>query len=452
VIVPDLLRPDLLRPDLLAKRDGSRREFPALAFIGAAILAAGVAYRAYDIFTDHLYHRENTMATFGLGVARWPTDRAAHFIEDHHLPRELYADYVIGGYLTWRMSPRYPVYIDGRALPYGSELFFEQMRLSIDGPDDLDWQQAMQTWKIRSVLILLERFIGYRGASLNKFCKSERVKLIYLDETAAVFALASETDLPAIDCKTVKLTPPPASAPEAERYHFWTNAGSIYYQMRRADDSDYAYNQALKIYAEDPVLLQGIGQVRIAQGRWEEGEAAFRRSIKLRPGTVNWQGLGDMLVKHHRPLEAMDAYRQSIARESVGFKEWASLGEAALAAGRPQQALEAAEHALAESPWRGPAAELGRGAQGRAMLVKGTALLALFHVQEAVAALEEAMKLAPGDPSVQGPLHAGLADAYKQMGRLDDARKAYEEAKRLGTDEGPYAPTMRRLEWQLGVM
>ena len=445
VIVPDLL----LRA---SNQDRPRREFPALAFLGAAILAAGVAYRSHDMFTDHLYHRQATLATFGLGVARWPPDRAARFIEEHHLPRELYAGYIVGGYAAWRMWPQYPVYIDGRALPYGSDIFFKQISLASEGPNDPEWQRAMETWRIRTVLILLERFIGYRGASLDKFCKSDRVKLVYLDETAAVFVLASQTGLPAIDCQTVKLTPPDKSAPPAQRYHFWTNAGSIYYLLRRTQDADQAFSRALEIYGEDPTLHQSIGQVRIAQGRFDEGEAEFRRSIKIHPTAVNWQGLGDALVKLRRPLEAMESYQHSIARESEGYKEWASLGEAALAAGRPQEALDAAQHALDSSPWRGPAAELGRNAQARALIVKGTALLALFRVQPAVAALEEARRLAPSDPNVQGSLHAGLADAYQQLGRIAEARQAYEEAKRLGADEGVYAPIMRRLEWQLGAM
>jgi len=437
-------------PDLLARRP--RRAFPALAFAGAAILAAGVAYRSYDMFTNHFYHREVTMATFGLGVSRWPPDRAARFIEDHHLPRELYEDYVLGGYATWRLSPRYPVYIDGRALPYGSDVFFEQMKLTIDGPEDLDWQRAMQTWKIRSVMILLERFVGYRGASLYKFCNSDRVRLVYLDETAAVFVLASETDLPGIDCQTVKLTPPPESAPEAERYHFLVNTAGIYYQLRRVVDADYAYSRAERMYDQDWVVHLGIAEVRVAQGRWQEAEAEFHRSINIRGSAVNWLGLGAMLMKHHRPLAAMGAFQQSIARESEGYKEWSSLGEAAIAAGRPQEALNAAERALASNPWHGPAEELGRSAHCRALIVKGAALLALFRVQEAMATLEEAMKLAPFDPAIQGPLHAGLADAYKQTGRMAEAKKAYQEAKRLGAGEGPYAPTMQRLEWQLGVM
>lgn len=449
IIVPDLLL-NLRSGEKQPERAGYLH--PVLAFGGAALLAAGLAYRTYDLVTDRRYQGDIILSDFGAGVAHWLPRDAARFIEDHHLPHQLYVDYAVGGFAMWSLAPKYPVFIDGRALPYGAELFFQQVELTNYGPDDPKWQRMLQSWKIKTVLLDLERFIGYRGGAFYDFCQSKRMKLVYLDSVAAVFVVASETDLPAIDPNTVIVKPPPPDAPVSERYHFWTNIGTIYFILHRTEDADRAFAEALKIYDRDAVVHQALGLVRRVQGRWADGEAELHLAIKLRPAPSSYDALGNMLLKHRRPLEAMEAFRHSIERESEGYKNWASLGEAALIAGYPNDALKAAQLAIDTSRWRGPAEEMGRVGKARALIIKGTAMLALFQVEPAVSALEEASRLAPSDRTIQGPIQAGLADAYLQTGRVAEAKKAFAKARELGTDDGPYGATMQRLEWQLGVM
>jgi tetratricopeptide (TPR) repeat protein len=470
----------IVGPDLLLFRKPAKREPEGVSWTrylplgSAALLLAMISWRCADLASDRYYHTHITLTHFGTGVSEWPPDRAAHFIEEHRLPRQLYADYVIGGFLTWRLGPlaresggelrldgagkddrqagRYPVFIDGRALPYGLDLFFQQMQMSTDTLDRPEWQLAIEGWKVRTLLLSTERFIGYRGARFDKFCKSDQFKLAYLDETAAVFVKAADLTTPPLDCATVTLTPPPETAPAEYRYHFWINAGVLYYNLRRAPEAIAALDRARAIFGGDATWYSEYAEVQAYQGHFAEAEENFRKSIALRPAPTNLDALADLLTNRGRYDEALDIYTQAAARSgSDAWDVWLAYAQTALSAGRPQAALDAVDRVVAGSPFHGSAEAIGRGLTARCWTYRGMALLVLLRSNEAIAAFREAMHVATSDPQVQGPLLVGVADAYWQTGRRAEARQAFEEAKALGMENGKYAKTMARLERQIGA-
>ena len=60
---------------------------------------------------------------FGTGPSWWYPERAAAFLKREGLPGNVFQDYGLGGYLTWRIGPEYPDFVDGRYIPFGNELF-----------------------------------------------------------------------------------------------------------------------------------------------------------------------------------------------------------------------------------------------------------------------------------------------------------------------------------------
>jgi tetratricopeptide (TPR) repeat protein len=111
------------------------------------------------------------------------------------------------------------------------------------------------------------------------------------------------------------------------------------------------------------------------------------------------------------------------------------MGRSALAAQRPLQALDAANRALETSPYTGAAAPAGSSFVARTLAIRGAALLALGQAPAAVDSLEAAVHVAV-EPRLSIGLRLALADAYRQAGRLGDARRSFEEAKKLGA-KGP---------------
>jgi hypothetical protein len=79
---------------------------------------------------------------------RFPT-RAVAFLEAHP-PGHLFNHYDWGGYLIWKLYPSTRVFIDGRADVYGEE-FLNQFAATYQLKDD--WREALQRWKIDTVLV-----------------------------------------------------------------------------------------------------------------------------------------------------------------------------------------------------------------------------------------------------------------------------------------------------------
>jgi tetratricopeptide (TPR) repeat protein len=423
----------VLAPDLF--RGGKEKQPPNwLAPVFALLLLIFTGVRVTDLATNRYYMMHGDIASFGIGVSGWFPDRAAKFVQDNHLPRELYNDYNDGGYLTWR-TPDYPVFIDGRGDPYGTELFFLQQRLGGEAPSSDAWRTTIAKWKIHTFMVSVSRFGGFGGLPVKAFCDSPDFRLAYLDDTAAVFEDAASLKGPALDCRTAALPAPPATASAWDRYQFYANSGKLFYALERDTEAEQAWEQAAAIFPDDPSLHLDIGQLRHVQGRLPDAEREFRRSIELRPSPVAWYALGDLLTRQKRDFEAMECFRQSASRDGRPHEAWAAMGRAALAAQRPLQALDAANRALETNPYTGAAASGGSTFVARTLAIRGAALLALGQPPAAIDSLEAAVRVAV-DPRLSAGLRLALADAYRQAGRLGDARRSLQEAKKLGA-KGP---------------
>jgi hypothetical protein len=87
---------------------------------------------------------------------RFPAGAAA-CLQTHSAAGPLFNLYDWGGYLIWRLYPRTPVFIDGRADLYGESL----MRQFADTYDlKGDWQKTLKEWRIRTVIVLPDSALG----------------------------------------------------------------------------------------------------------------------------------------------------------------------------------------------------------------------------------------------------------------------------------------------------
>jgi len=75
---------------------------------------------------------------------------AVEFLNDRNLPQPIYNEYHWGGYLIWRLYPRYHVFIDGRADVYGDQLIDDFFKMH-DGAKD--WRTLLDHYGIQSALI-----------------------------------------------------------------------------------------------------------------------------------------------------------------------------------------------------------------------------------------------------------------------------------------------------------
>lgn len=452
----------IVGPELLDFGDHQRavpktKNYATLA--ASALLIAAVAWQSSAYITDRYNHTHLTLAHFGAGESYWLPERAAAFIEANHLPREIYADYALGGFLLWRLGPRadgragrYPVFIDGRAIPYGLDLFFQQMNMTAETLDRPDWQMAIDGWNVRTVVMSVDRFVGYRGTRFDKMCDSPLFKMVYLDDKAAVFVKSTDVTTPAMNCSTVKLAPPPCSTSKTQRYHFWMSAGTLYLSLKRGPEAIDALDHARVLFDGDPTWYQAYAAALGSQAKFADAETYARKAIAMRPAPITYDTLAGILKAQQRYDEAMEAYAQGAARSgSDAWDEWIPYADTALLAGRPQAAYDAADRILAESPFHGEAETMGRGLVARCLTLQGMALVQMLRPNDAIAVLGQAMHIADTDPKVQGPLLVATADANWQIGNREAALAAFRQAQVFGMEEGAAARTMVRLKQQMAA-
>jgi hypothetical protein len=109
---------------------------------------------------------------------RFPA-RATSFLDTQKLPAPLFNSYDFGGYLIWRLYPRYRVYIDGRTDLYGHAFFDEFLQVY---QVNVDPRPILDRDGIRTVLVEPQ-------SSLARFLRTQvNWKLVYEDPTAVIFS------------------------------------------------------------------------------------------------------------------------------------------------------------------------------------------------------------------------------------------------------------------------
>jgi hypothetical protein len=106
--------------------------FPVLPLLLRRTLAVCVLILVVVISSDVIAnHLSNELS---LEQSLFPF-KAAAFLDEKHLPAPIFNSYDFGGYLIWKLYPRYTVYIDGRADLYGDaflENFIHLYQVDVD--------------------------------------------------------------------------------------------------------------------------------------------------------------------------------------------------------------------------------------------------------------------------------------------------------------------------------
>jgi hypothetical protein len=128
----------------------------------------------------------------GFAVTRWtslarqqarteaevfPT-KAVEYLHSHKIPSRLFVYYDWGGYVIWKLYPRYRVFVDGRADLYGDDLLRQRQDASQlrDG-----WEQILDRWDVGAVMVPPSAALA-QGLLLDKHWHAE-----YHDSQAILF-------------------------------------------------------------------------------------------------------------------------------------------------------------------------------------------------------------------------------------------------------------------------
>jgi cytochrome c-type biogenesis protein CcmH/NrfG len=178
--------------------------------------------------------------------------------------------------------------------------------------------------------------------------------------------------------------------------------------------------QALTYGPELPEAHSALARVLIEYGSYSVARAQLERAIALKPESITpYLLMGDSYVREGAYVPARDWYRRAATLFPSSPEPDIRLALAAIAQAQPQAAFAALDNADRKDP---------NSAQ-RYLVLARTLRLAGGPQSEAsaLAALEQAVALAPADTWGW----VWLGDAYREVGRCNEAQAAYARAAAL---------------------
>ncbi len=290
----------------------------SLAVIALAYCVVGLAcLRAADLVSNRSYLGATNLSTFGAGLSWWFPEGAAAFIEREDVPGRIFNSYDEGGYLAWRLGPKYPDYIDGRALPFGPKLFARNQQLMATPPDSPEWQREAELYGISAIIVPLARYNGVNlFPVLRQFCASAAWRPVYLDEVSAVFLLRSPQNENLIqrfqiDCAKTSL---PRAAPQghdSQAFNRWANAAAVLHALGRNSEAFAATAKALGIFEDSAFVHFLRGNLLEETGDLGNAEQEYLRSAALEVNGSTWSSLAAVYHREGRLTDEIKAWQRA---------------------------------------------------------------------------------------------------------------------------------------------
>jgi len=177
------------------------------------------------------------------------------------------------------------------------------------------------------------------------------------------------------------------------------------------------FRQILQLDPNSPAVHVLTGQALDGLGKSSEAIAEFQAAAKVAPKEPNVHfGLGFLYWKSHQYDEAKHEFENELAVDSSHAQALAYLGDIEMKRDNPEAALSFFAKATAL-----------KGDVRIAYLDMGTILTQQKRYNEAVVALQQAVKLDPAQPDA----HYRLARVYQQMGKADESRREFAQVGEL---------------------
>jgi len=410
---------------------------PRIAYLLCAIFIVLVGLRITDLITDRYYLDAGQITLFGTGPSWWYPERAAAFLKREGLPGNVFHDYGLGGYLTWRIGPEYRDFVDGRYIPFGNDLFNEQRLLASLGPDTPDWQRAADRWQINTAIFSVARYAGLGSFALQEFCASKSWKPVYLDDVAIVFVRnraenAGLVNRLGIRCDSAPIAPPDAASGDsfrarAERFTYLMNSASIYFMLSRDGEAASTLAQAEQLFPDDSNLHLVKAQMLAAKNRPEEAEREYLRVLSNHPSDAAWFALARLYSSEHRYPDALRCVKEAASLSIAPYERLRSMGLLYLSMNQPQDALVAFDQAELASPYQGDSSDLGKEFSARVAEGRARAYRQLNEMDRAVAQQKLATSLTPENSASW----TALADLYDAHGQTADSTQARMRAQSI---------------------
>ena len=147
-------------------------------------VAAGLIVFMILVASNRYYEYTRASRAFGFSVPNG-LERAVDFLKDNNLQGPMFNNFDVGGYLIWRLSPEYRVFVDNRPEAYSVKFFQETYKPMQEKKED--WLKFSDAYGINFI------FFGHADSTpwgeqfLKQISKNPDWKPVYLNEEAIIF-------------------------------------------------------------------------------------------------------------------------------------------------------------------------------------------------------------------------------------------------------------------------
>jgi serine/threonine protein kinase/tetratricopeptide (TPR) repeat protein len=213
-------------------------------------------------------------------------------------------------------------------------------------------------------------------------------------------------------------------------------AGLTLFRSGRYEEARQELERAVALQPTSDDATRLLGRVLMRLGQIEEGKARFQKALSIRPNSATLHSeMGLALYTASRYPEALEAFERAVALAPNSSVSLTQAGAASQAMGDDAKALAFYEKATAIQP------------RPETFSSMGTIYYSQGEYDKAARAYEAALLIRP----LGAITHRNLGDAYRRLGRLADARRAYREAVARAEAEVSVSPSDARAVARLAV-
>jgi len=236
-----------------------------------------------------------------------------------------------------------------------------------------------------------------------------------------------------------------AALAEAYLQKFWKGFGAEW-----MDQASQAITKARSLNADSPPVLLADGYMNQLHGWYEQAAREYSRAAELAPGSADaWSRLAQTYSAMNQPDQAIATYRKALDAQPDYYLPYLDLGRfyrrrlqfseaeqifrkvtslaPGLAVGQMLLGLALEDENRSAEAEQALLTSVGLQETAPALIDLGALYYSAERYAEAERCFERALTIAP--PTA--PAYADLADAYRHLGRLDDAVSAYRSAEAL---------------------
>ena len=248
--------------------------------------------------------------------------------------------------------------------------------------------------------------LGRAEQAIVAFNEAIGVRGLYADAYLGLADALRRTDGPA--AAIPQLQTALAIRPDADTFN---NLGHALAELERHAEAVVQFEKALSLRPDLAAAYNNLGNSLAALRKYAAAQSCYRRALAIQPGFAEAHGnLGNTLAALNQPEQAAASFEAALALNPDLPDVHHNLGSALRALGRLAESERAYERAIALAPQR---AELYRGFAESKRLTAGDPLL--------IAMERLARDMSGLSPQALIELHFGLAKAYDDIGRYDDA-------------------------------